>query len=568
MLVLALAVPGAYAEDTAESMSQIIVSLENMRNEILVERFFSDTYEDPKMAVTETVKNTIELYESTKTHQVTVGDLEYFVSNTNPYGPGAVAFDAINSLRSDAEVYPFVVDVASMKVVAEGAFPVTVGLSAVFLNDADRPLENIVEDLKESEGTWVTYTYSNPGTGSYEDKNVWLSLHDGYIFGAGHYLAPDDTVLDSADTESRLKLAVDESIRLYEREGDAAFDTITMMDMTFARQTVYDLQESRVVAAPDQRIVGFVVPLSALGFDRSLEEFLQLYEQGGTWSDRFETNEGGEDLRLSAWSVLHDDRYVFLASHSYSPEVAVVAEVNAAIDLYKKYGDMAFDRITWQSVDPQIIYPFVVDAETWETVAHATVPGRVGACCSQAIAESNDLDDIRTQLEGTAGAWVEYTFYNPISERDEYKRVWLAMHDDYIFGSGYYYGDFDHAAEIIADTVANYDADGDAAFEAVNLERSGNVALSPFVLDYDDLSIVAHGGYPDMVGQGIKDITDSGDTLVAEIRESLMDDGDVTLIPSALLDPQTGQYVPVLIVFQVHDGHIFAAAQLMAIYTK
>ena len=58
-----LAVPGAYAEDTAESMSQIIVSLENMRNEILVERFFSDTYEDPKMAVTETVKNTIELSE-------------------------------------------------------------------------------------------------------------------------------------------------------------------------------------------------------------------------------------------------------------------------------------------------------------------------------------------------------------------------------------------------------------------------------------------------------------------------------------------------------------------------
>ena len=37
------------------------------------------------------------------------------------------------------------------------------------------------------DGSWVTYDYNNPETGSVEPKRSWIMLYDGYVFGAGLY---------------------------------------------------------------------------------------------------------------------------------------------------------------------------------------------------------------------------------------------------------------------------------------------------------------------------------------------------------------------------------------------
>lgn len=585
--------------------------------------------------------------------------------------------DVINSLNSDSEVYPFVVDINTMRVVAEGAFPQVVGLPALFLHDADRPWTKILADLKVSEGVWVEYVFYNPEMRSYEVKASYLVLHEGYVFGSGYYMSPDDGAIDAVDAmlrlyddvgedafadvvsvptdalttpfvldvgtleivahagtglsgedvreaidsvqslefvsdmldrygnlwlsypsvepapgaeytrayllqhdgyvfasgygvdaESRLQSLVDESVRLYEREGAAAFDAITSMDMT--RQTVYDVEESKLVAvagSPNQ--VGIVVPLSAVAFDQTPEEFLASYEHGGAWTDRFLSGADSGQLRQITWSILHDGRYVFSASHAYSPEAAVVAEVDAAMVLYKKHGEAAFDYINWQAVNPVIIYPYVVDAETWETVAHSTIPGRVGVCCSHAIAAYNDLDAVREELESNSGVWVEYAFFNPITGQDEYKRVWLAMYDDYIFGSGYYYGNFDRVEGIIATTIADYNANGEAVFGTINSEVSGSLYFTPIVLDYDTLDVVAHGGYLGLEGQNIDDITFTGYDLAAIIKASLVEDGGSVLVAAAsMLDLQTGFPVRQSLIFQLHDGYVFAAAQPVVIYTR
>ena len=339
---------------------------------------------------------------------------------------GAAAFETVNSMKSE-DLYPFVINAETMTVVAEGAFQRVVGLPAIFLHDADRPLADILAGL-ESDGVWVEYVFENPRTASQEAKTSYLVLHDGYIFGSGYYTSPDAEAADAVDAmirlygvvgedafanvvsvptdafnapfvldadtldivahadpnlsggdirdaissaqplefvsdmldrhgslwlsypsadpapgaeytraymllrdgyvfasgygvdaESRLRSLVDESVRLYEREGDTAFDTITSMDMTV--QLVYDLQESTIVASSGEpRLVGYVAPLSSLAFDRSPEEFLQLYEQGGVWLDWFVSSAGGGEMRARSWSVLHDDRYIFRASSLYSPE--------------------------------------------------------------------------------------------------------------------------------------------------------------------------------------------------------------------------------------------------------
>ena len=584
---------------------------------------------------------------------------------------GTAAFAAVNAMESE-DAYPFVIDAQTLTVVAEGAFPRTVGLPAIFLNDADRPLADILAEITKSEGAWVEYVFHNPETASYEDKTSYLVLHDGYIFGSGYYTSADTGAVEAVDTmlnvydalgesgfadvvsvptgesiapfvldadtldivahadpnvsggdirdavasslsidlvsdmldehgslwasypsagpaeytraymllhdgyvfaagydigpQSRLQSLVDEAVRLYEREGDAAFDIVTSMHTT--AQMVYDLQTSTLVAASSTpAFVGAVVPLSAIGFDRDLEEFLQLYEQGGAWTDRYGDNVDGMELRLSAWSVLHEDRYVFLASNTYSPDAAAMAEVVSAIELYKMHGEAAFDGITWQAVQPEIVYPFVFDANTWRTVAHAAYPDRLGMLPASIMAD-NDLGEISEVLAEDGSVWVSYKFNNPISGLVEHKRTSLALHDGYIFAAGYYQGNFDRAEGLIADAMADYDADAKAAFEAISSEMSGSLDFAPYVLDYDSLDVVAHGGYPDMVGKNIAEITTNGESLVAAIRESLMEDGDTGLVVSVVLDPRTGFPTAQSVIIQLHDGYVFAVAQPLALYTK
>ena len=171
---MVVAVNSAYADDFAASVQDSIHAMTELQSNYLTERYFGGSYLTPRTAAVETVKSAIELYELT---------------NMDPYVqvaergalPGSqsssVAFDVINSMNTDMAVYPFVVDADTLRIVAEGAFPATVGLSAFFLNDAGQPWEDILEDLRESDGVWVTYTFVNHNTGSHADKRVWLSLH-------------------------------------------------------------------------------------------------------------------------------------------------------------------------------------------------------------------------------------------------------------------------------------------------------------------------------------------------------------------------------------------------------
>ena len=270
--IMALAAVGpAYAEDDGftASIQDAIDSMTDLRNDYLVERFFGESYPTPRVAAVETVNSAIDLYESTRADpRVQVADRGTFVKHpTNPYGTAVVAFDVINSMSTDMEVYPFVIDVGTLKILAEGAFPVTVGLSAFFLNDADRPLEEILEALQESDGVWVTYTFANHNAGGSDDKRVWLSLHDGYIFGAGYYEVRGDDSLDR----------VDSMVRMYDADGVDSFAAISAgSDVSF----VLDAGTLEIVAHSNPNVTGSAIS-DAMGITwhlRSLSEILAEHE--------------------------------------------------------------------------------------------------------------------------------------------------------------------------------------------------------------------------------------------------------------------------------------------------
>ena len=663
-IVVAAAYP-AYADDTATTAQELIDIWTDIRNDHLVEMYFERSYTTPEMAAIGTVNSAIELYEATRAEpQVQVRDRGNFVKHpTNPYGTTVVAFEVINSMNANEEIYPFVIDVGTLKMLAEGAFPGTVGLSAVFLHDADRPLGEILTDLQESDGTWVTYTFINPRTGADDVKHVWLTLYDGYIFGSGYFVSSDDTalenlatlintydtlgadsltdidtdfgvafVLDAATlevvahtdnsitgnairdalglnwdiqtltsilaehgnmwvshqsaeletgheyirahlelhdgyvfgsgykitTEVRVQSLVSEIIHLYDLYGEDAFPMITAL-RGGTGQAVFNPDGGVMLAfAGVPQLVG--ISLGTHLFDTDVNTLQQqLSEQSGLWVDSIGSSADGAEMRRSSWIVLHDE-YFFAASHNYSPEPAVVEVVNAAINAYMTYGEEAWDRITWQSIKPSINYPFVVDAQTWELVAHAAVPERVGVCCAAPIAASNDLDIARQMLEQNDGLWLEYSFYNPISEEYEYKRAWFVTYENYTFAAGYYYGNLDPLYSIVREIITVYDAQGiDAVYDGFP-QIVADSTYSVGVLDPEALEYVFFSEYT------AGEVTFAHDAPTTFL-DHLHNDGD-SAIAQFSYQPINAPPVNLIVVYWLHDGHIFFVGQPLVVYTR
>ena len=675
--VLAAASYPVYADEYLEHVNDMLGVWTDMRNDYLIENFFGESYPTPEMAAMGTVSNAIEMYELTRaTPEVQVTDRGTFVSHPhNPYGIPVVAFDVINSMRTLEESYPFVIDAGTLEMLAEGAFPGTVGLYAAFLEDADRPLDAILRDLQDSDGTWVTYAFENPGMGMSQLKHAWLALYDGYIFGSGYYESPDvrtikavesmirmhdaagngsfapvpayrgeSFVLDAetmriinhtnADAaggaiggamdaawdpdaisgildrhgsmwvsypsttpyhggeyvraylqlhdghvfgsgygtspEARIQSLVGEAITLYELEGEDAFPMITSSAESTS-MAVVDVAESRVLAyAGSPAAVGHTVPLSSI-FDQDSDMLLQsLQDKPGLWVDTIfvdSSSVASAEMRRSNWLVLHDGR-LFAAGHAYSPEARSIDVVNGAIETYKTHGEGAFDRITWQSVRPEIVYPFVADAQTWELVAHGALPERVGVCCAAPIAASNDLDAARQALGQNPGIWLEYTFYNPIAERYDFKRTYLSTHDGYTFAAGYYYANLDQLDALIQEGIGLYDAEGrDAALAGINAMMTTG-ALSAFVLDQETLDIAAHGRIPALAGTNIGSVTRNYEFLQGYLGANLQDDGDTTATYVIYVHPETGASIPRLTLFHLYGGYIFAADRPYTAYTR
>ena len=674
-VILVVATYPVYAEDNATIAQDMIDNWTDIRNNHLVGIYFEKSYPAPDLAAIETVKSAIDLYEATRTEpQVQVRDRGNFVKHpTNPYGTTVVAFDVINSMSTNDAVYPFVIDVGTLKILAEGAFPGAVGLSATFLNDADRPLEDILADLQDADGTWTRYVFNDPSTSMYHVKHVWLSMYDGYIFGSGYYEDPDDRsleniglmirmydkegvgsfadispdygtsfVLDAGSldivkhsnpdvtgsairdvldinwrletlsdilarhgslwvsytspdpqpgseyvrahlqihddhifgsgygitVDTRTQSLASEAIQLHEMEGENAYPIITSMDGTL--QVIIDSDDGTILAfAGAPHLIN--VSLGDTFFEHDLHTLKQdLTDKPGIWMDNIFLGPQPvniEELRRSSWLVMHDGQ-LFTAGHIYSPERVAIETVDSAIALYKIHGKEAFDYITWQSVIPRIIYPFVVDTQTWELMAHAAVPERVGVCCAAPIAASNDLKATTQILKQNPGIWLEYTFYNRVSDMYEYKRTWLSAYDGYTFAAGYSYGNFEQLEQTIQDAITLYDAEGgDAAFAIINAMRAVDVYY-PIILDYEQLGIVAHGQNSDRVGTNFLAGATSASAIASDIETSLKNDGDTMFVNYNVFNPQTGSYLTQTALLKLHDGYIFATQQSFVVYTR
>ena len=88
-------------------------------------------------------------------------------------------------------LYLFVVDPGNGTVQAQGVDPSLVGSSSDW-QAALAAEPNLLNNLETENGEFVTYKFLNPTTGKEETKRAWLTMHEGYVFGAGYY-PPDPT---------------------------------------------------------------------------------------------------------------------------------------------------------------------------------------------------------------------------------------------------------------------------------------------------------------------------------------------------------------------------------------
>ena len=184
-----------------------------------------------------------------------------------------------------------------------------------------------------------------------------------------------------------------------------------------------------------------------------------------------------------------------------SIDARVQSEVVEALMLYWNEGTAAFDMIIPEDVlYTDAIFPFILDADTLETVAHGAFPDRLGVIADTLDRADRPIGSIMSDLERDGSTWVEYMTTNPANGLVQPKRSYLYLYDGYIFGSGHYLPE-SMVKYTVEDAVQLYESKGQEAFDIITPEETLLTSeLYPFIFNATTLKTVAHGAIPDRLG--------------------------------------------------------------------
>lgn len=254
--------------------------------------------------------------------------------------------------------------------------------------------------------------------------------------------------------------------------------------------------------------------------------------------------------------------------HPWAKGVVVVSEdagqnadlaqktVDDLITLYDESGTDAFEEIN-ASADPNVaVAGFVIDADTFEVVAHgqntAFLGFRVDTLLEKAFIPIDTMIEIIQQEDGV---WLSYPYPDTSGNILGYERGWFKQVDNYVFGARYSISDEERAQSIAQEMIRIYDLDPKEAIETINSFLSVD-SNYPFVVNLETTKIVAHGANPDRVGMIAVILTNS--TVPLEEFEALDEDEGVWA-EYVFYNPEIGQDQPKRSWLIKHDGLIFGS---------
>ena len=203
----------------------------------------------------------------------------------------------------------------------------------------------------------------------------------------------------------------------------------------------------------------------------------------------------------------------FMTPSRDNPAAYTQAFVERAIDRYNNDGLQAtLDYYNSpDSIDGQW-YVFIANTDI--LLANAGVPSIVGT--SSLDSRGPDGYPIGRHISAVVseeGTWVDYYWVNPESGQTQTKHSWVVLHDDLIFGSGWYEpGPSKDEPETYTQAFVQrgielYNATGfDVVLDYYNSEQSLDDAWYLFVFDEDDV-LRTHAATPALVDLPARDVT-------------------------------------------------------------
>ena len=191
--------------------------------------------------------------------------------------------------------------------------------------------------------------------------------------------------------------------------------------------------------------------------------------------------------------------------------------VQQAVDRYEETGRQAtLDYYNNEAGADGQWYIFIADSDTGTTVAHATIPSRVGAYSAERVDITGHAYGELLFASPESGHWVDYVFYNPQTDTGGTKHTWAVSRDNLIFGSGWYEDSYpvprptksepgSYTRAFVEDAVWFYESNGQGAL--VDHLNSPDSTDPPsvdgqwygFAFDLDGV-VIAHPTVPENVG--------------------------------------------------------------------
>ena len=247
-------------------------------------------------------------------------------------------------------------------------------------------------------------------------------------------------------------------------------------------------------------------------------------------------------------------RTIYTITDAGEPEVRRVVE--ETVRMYDLDRENAFVNINGLSENIVLHYPFVLNPDTGNVVAHGVDPDRIGTQ-SVILGDYTDkpYDVILKEMQSGAGTWVDYIFLDPVTNEDGLKRSWLVLHDGHIFGAGFYYSIEDKMNLVVDNAIDLYDKSGFGAVTALHAKSSAHY---PFVLDPTTGRALAHAGFPEAIG-AVPPPSTTTDTPFPVIAKAMEETGESSWRYITFTNPTTGMEDQKRILYKFHDGYIFGA---------